>query len=160
MSDENVVQAGGFDDQGAPFAFQFYARDFYAAYKAYTPRGRYSPARFFLLCHSIELAAKALCLATGSTVPDLHQISHDLLKACAPSVLGALGITLTPKENTELTKANEYYSNKGFEYFFFRLAGVREDRSGPQSALSGWPNLPDESFLQAVLEKLLAVRLK
>ena len=99
-------------------------------------------------------------MAAGSIARDLHQINHDLLYACPPSVLAAQGITLTPKEQTELRKANEYYSNKGFEYFFFQLRGVPEDRSGPQAALSGWPNCPDESTLEAVLEKLLAVRLK
>src|SRR5262245_2512339 len=112
MSDQNIGQADGIDDRGAAFAFQFYARYFYDAYKAYMPHRSYSPARLFLSCHSIELAAKALHLAAGSMAHVLHQISHDLLNACVPSVLAAQGIILTPEEQTEIRKANEYYSNK------------------------------------------------
>ncbi len=134
MARKQVVRLAGFDVGIAPFAFQFYARDSYRAYKAYPATGSFSPARLFLLARSIELAAKALYVSAGRTAADLHQINHDLLKACDPSILSTRGISLAANEEMELKKANEYYSRKGFEYFFFRLKGVAEDCSGPQAA--------------------------
>jgi hypothetical protein len=111
------------------------------------------------VARSIEFAAKALHLAQGRSAKDLRRVDHDLIQACDDSILSPLGITLTPNEQAQLKKANEYYSGKGFEYFFFKSRGVAEDRSGPQAALSGWPDRPDEKPLEAVLEKLLAVKL-
>jgi hypothetical protein len=58
----------------------------------------------------------------------------------------------------ELKKANRYYKGKGFEYFLFNLPGTSLDRSGPQQALSGWPDPPDENILEAILGKLLTPR--
>jgi hypothetical protein len=58
-----IVAANG---NNAPFVFQLYAKDFYEAYKKHKGGSRFSPARLFLLCRSIELAAKALHL--GKTV--------------------------------------------------------------------------------------------
>jgi len=84
---------------------------------------------------------------------------HNLEVACEPRILAAYGITLTSAEQVELKRANKYYKGKGFEYFLFKLPGVSDERSGPQQALSGWPDLPDESVLEALLSKLLTPRL-
>ncbi len=70
-----VVAGNGNND---PFAFQWYAKDFYEAYKKHKGGSRFSPARLFLLSRSIELAAKALHL--GKTVrrsksdPDIYPL--------------------------------------------------------------------------------------
>jgi hypothetical protein len=142
-----------------PFAFQHYARDFYEAYTKHKGGPKFSPARFFLLTRSIELAAKSLCLTAGRTAKDVKRLDHDLEAACESSVLAYFGITLTPPETLELQKANRYYEGKGFEYFLFKISGVSMERSGPQQALSGWPGLPDESVLESILNKLLTPKL-
>ncbi|MGH7802549.1 MAG: hypothetical protein ACREOW_18320 [Thermodesulfobacteriota bacterium] len=160
MTENQVIEGVGVINVGiTPFAFQFYAKDFYEAYKNHKTDARFSPARLFLLTRSIELAAKALHLKQGRTANDLLHIDHDLEKACDSSILMAYGISLTANEEEELKKANNYYKNKGFEYFLFNLQGVPLDRSGPQQALSGWRDLPDENTLKALLNKLLSPKL-
>ena len=159
MTQVHTIQAAGFDANISPFAFQFYAKDFLQAYKKHQGGHKFSPARFFLLTRSIELAAKALHLGQGRLVDDLRRLGHDLEAACDPSLLMRYGINITAAERTEVAKANEYYEGKGFEYFWFKMPGVPIDRSGPQQALSGWPNLPDEMVLEGLVDKLLAPKL-
>jgi hypothetical protein len=156
MADEQVIKPHGIDVNIAPYAFQHYAKDFYEAYKKHKEGPKFSPARLFLIGRSIELAAKGLLLRQGRTAKDIANISHNLDAACDAGVLSAYGISLTATEEAELKKANEYYARKGFEYFLFNTPGVALDRSGPQIALSGWPGLPDESILEALLNKLLS----
>jgi hypothetical protein len=90
---------------------------------------------------------------------DVLTLQHDLEAACAPDVLQAYGITLTESDVTEVPKANRYYKGEGFEYFLVRFPGVPMDRSGPQQALSGWPDLPVESVLEGLVSKLLTPKL-
>ncbi len=153
-----VIRTAGISEHIAPFAFQYYAKDFYEAYKKHKSDTKFSPARLFLIARSIELAGKGLHLAQGKTTKDLFCMNHDLESACDQSVLIAYGITLTDVERVELKKANQYYEGKGFEYFLFDFPGVSIDRSGPQQALSGWPNLPDENVLEGIVGKLLTPR--
>jgi len=142
-----------------PFAFQHYAKDFYEAYQKHKGGPKFSPARFFLITRSIELAAKSLHLAAGRTAKDLKELGHDLEAACEGSVLAQFRITLTSTEAEELKKANQYYEGKGFEYFLFKFPGVSMERSGPQQALSGWRGLPDETVLESLLLKLVSPKL-
>lgn len=174
MTDALVAEAGGIDAQVSAFAFQFWARDFYAAYLAHQSDRPFSPARYFLLCRAIELAAKTLHIANAQTAAsngsstamaqvarDLHKtLNHDLIAACDPTLFGTYGITMTPAEETALQKANAYYENKGFEYFWAKVSGFNNSnvhRSGPELALRGYPDRPDEAALRSVLEKLLAL---
>jgi len=120
---------------------------------------RCSPARFFLITRSIELAAKSLHLAGGRTVKEVKDLGHDLEAACEVGVLAQFGITLTSTEAVNLKKANQYYEGKGFEYFLFKFPGVSMERSGPEQALSGWRGLPDESVLESLLLKLVTPKL-
>jgi hypothetical protein len=155
---EQMISVAGIDASNVPGDFLFYAKDYYAAYKAYQPDERYSPARLFLICRSIEHAAKSLHLRQGRTAGAIKkQIRHDLTKACDSAVLGSFGIALSSTELTELAKADRYYEGKGFEYSIFRFKGEKSDRSGAHEALRGWPNLPDERQLESVLNKLLSV---
>jgi hypothetical protein len=155
MVKDITVHVQGIHQPIGPYAFQHYARDFYAAYRSHRTEFRFSPARLFLIGRAIELAAKALHLAQGKTASTLRKLGHDLERACAPAVLSKYGITITPEERRAIVKANEYYSRKGFEYFLFSARHGAEDRSGPQLALEGWPNLPGEDALQTLVEKLL-----
>jgi hypothetical protein len=154
-----TIRPLGIDANLAPFAFPHYAKDFYAAYTKHKGGPKFSPARFFLLARSIELAAKGLHLGQGRDHKSLFKIDHDLEAACEQSILSAYGLTLTAAEDQQMKNANRYYAGKGFEYFFFDFPGVSVDRSGPQQALSGWPDLPDESILESILHKLLQPRL-
>ena len=154
-----IIRPSGINAGIAPFAFQHYAKDFHEAYKKHKGSAKFSPARLFLLSRSLELAAKGLHLGQGRSLKDLFRIRHDLTAACEPATLAKYGITLTNEEQVDLKKANKYYEGKGFEYFLFNFPGVPIERSGPQQALSGWPDLPDESVLEVLLGKLLTPRL-
>lgn len=159
---EQIIDALGIDANISPFAFQLWAKDFYGAYKAHQNTAPFSPARFYLLSRSLELALKALHLDTGATVETLRKIGHDLEKACDAQLLAGYQIQVTPEEQSELSKANAFYKHKGFEYFLFRapfLGGVPEERSGPQLAATAYPNLPEESSLESLLQKLLEPKL-
>jgi hypothetical protein len=147
--------ASGLNANITPFAFQHYARDFYSAFKKHQGGPPFSPARLFLLSRSIELAAKALHFQAGATSDGVRDINHDLEAACGASTLAKFGVVLTTQEVEELSKANAYYKGKGFEYFLFKHGATQFDRSGPQMALAGWPDLPDETVLEALLKRLL-----
>ena len=155
MSNPRVIKPAGI----AAFAFQYYARDFFEAYKKHKAGPKFSPARLFLLTRSIELAAKGLHLGQGRTYNDIFALKHDLEATCQPQILATYGISLNLTEEGELKKANEYYKRKGFEYFLYKHPDIPVDRSGPQQALSGWPALPDESILESLLTRLLEPRL-
>src|SRR5580658_504835 len=95
-----------------PYAFQHYAKDFYEAYKKHKSNQRFSPARFFLLTRSIELAGKAL--HAGNGFRNFRKLGHGLKAACKAGVLAKYAITLTSAEQAELRKADRYYKVKGF----------------------------------------------
>jgi hypothetical protein len=61
MAENETIKPRSFAARIDPYAFQQYAKDFFDAYKAYKKHKSgppFSPARFFLLARSIELAAK------------------------------------------------------------------------------------------------------
>lgn len=159
MATHQIIGAGGIDANITPFAFQHYAKDFLEAYGKHKGGTKFSPARLFLIARSIELAAKSLHLAQGAELSKIRSMNHDLEAACEPGILAVYGIALTSAEQVELKRANKYYKGKGFEYFLFKFPGVSDERSGPQQALSGWPELPDENVLEVVCNKLLTPRL-
>lgn len=136
-------------------SFGHYAKDYFAAYTAYQPPVRFSPARFFLLCRSIELAAKGLHFAAHGSVERLLKLGHRLAAACDAVVLRQHGVTLTTEQRAELSNADRYYAGKGFEYLIFKERGTKEPVSQLRIALKGWPGLPDEAVLQSVLQLLL-----
>jgi hypothetical protein len=161
---------GGIPESPLSFKFQYYARDYYDAYKNHRDAQRsrpsfpkFSPARLNLIALSIELAAKALHLDQGEPKGSIEgSIYHDLTKACDQDVLTPYGITLTEEEKNEIEKANVYYRDKGFQYFEFlrprsELAlGVSNEA---ELALRGYPGLPDETLLESALNKLLTPNL-
>jgi hypothetical protein len=146
-----------------PFAFQYYARDFYEAYKKHKSGPRFSPARYFLLSRSIELAAKSLHLADGKPAEELGNVNHNLESACDTTILNQFGISLNSQQLTELKKANDYYQHKGFEYYLYKSGdwkGSDFGSSGPEKTLQGWPDLPDLNTLESIFEMLLSIDLK
>jgi hypothetical protein len=142
----------------SPGAFQWYAMDFYEAYKTYkkVQESPFSPARLTLLAQAVELAAKSLHVHQGKRDADLRKIAHDLVKACDSTILGEYGITLTADEATELKKMSELNKAKAFEYFWFKLPGFTPERAGVMHAVTGRKSLPNESVVEGLLIKLLA----
>jgi hypothetical protein len=136
----------------SPFAFQWYAKDFYEAYKKVKGEARFSPARLTLLAQAVELAAKSLHVHQGKRDADLRKIAHDLVKACDSAILGVYGITLTA---TELKKMSELNEAKAFEYFWFRSPGSTPELAGVMHALTGRRGLPEESVVEGLLIRLL-----
>ena len=143
----------------SPFAFQWYAKDFYKAYQKVKGGPAFSPARLTLLAQAVELAAKSLHVHQGKRNDDLRKIGHSLIKACDVSILGVYGITLTLAEQAELKKMSDLNEVKAFEYFWFRSPGVTPELAGIMHAVKGRKGLPDESVVEELLTKLLAPRL-
>jgi len=143
----------------SPFAFQWYAKDFYEAYQKVKGGPAFSPARLTLLAQAVELAAKSLHVHQGRRNDDLLKLGHSLIKACDAAILGVYGITLTLAEQTELKKISELNEVKAFEYFWFRSPGVTPELAGVIHAVTGRKGLPDESVVEELLIKLLAPKL-
>jgi hypothetical protein len=159
MTTTQGIGPQGLNANTTPFAFQHYAKDFYSAYCQCKSDAAFSPARLFLVCRSIELAAKALHFSTGQSTDQVKKLNHDLFAACDETVLANSHVVLSQAEKENLEKANKYYKDKGFEYFLFKYPNVPVDHSGPQLAAQGWPDRPDETILASVVEKLIAVKL-
>jgi len=77
LSRDQVIKVGGINVHISPYAFQHYAKDFYEAYKKHKRGPKFSPARFFLITRSIELAAKSLHLGRGRTAEYLRKLGHE-----------------------------------------------------------------------------------
>ncbi len=59
-----------------------YAADFLAAAEAFqAPEHRFSPVRYYLICHSIELSLKAFLVTAGYKKKDRKRLNHDVVKA-------------------------------------------------------------------------------
>lgn len=167
-----VVTPGPADTNLSPVGFQWYAKDFFEAYKKVKGGARFSPARLTLLGRAVELAAKSLHVDQGKEDDKLRTIGHSLVKACDPSILSKYKIKLTAEETTELKKMNDLYQSKAYEYFWFlprstkgrpqkptkedarnaRLMGIRH-------AVTGRKDLPDEGVVAGLLVKLLVPKM-
>ena len=160
----------------SPFAFQWYAKDFYEAYQKVKGGAKFSPARLTLLAQAVELAGKSLHVQQGKRDADLRKIGHDLIRVCDAVILGAYGLTLTADEAKELKKMNDLNKAKAFEYFWFEPPNsarrkpkkqkrphtappVTPELHGIMHALTGRKGLPDESVVEGLLIKLLAPKL-
>ena len=145
----------------SPLAFQWYAQDFYEAYKKVKDGTSFSPARLTLLAQAVELAAKSLHVDQGKGDKDLRKIGHDLAKACDITILGLYGITLSETERTELKKLGDLHTARAFAYFWFHPHGQSNRQTssaeahGIMHALTGRKNLPNESIVEELLIKLL-----
>jgi len=132
-----------------PFGFHRYGREFFEAAVALKKGRSFSPVRYYLYCHAIELLLKAFLLTEGMTVATLRNkpYSHDLeriLKKARSSGLHKI-VTITPARETEIKRANSYYNSKGFEYF----------KVGPMA--EGYLSLPDLSVLRRFASRLVEV---
>ncbi|MDO8827253.1 hypothetical protein [Methylophaga sp.] len=97
-----------------------YAEDFLAAARAFkAPNNRFSPVRYYLICHSIELALKAYLFTAGYKKKDRKKLNHDLVEALIAAEKNGLSeyFQITLKERESVEKANALYPKKEFEYF-------------------------------------------
>ena len=97
-----------------------YASDFLAAAQSFEPpKNRFSPVRYYLVCHSIELSLKSFLFSAGFKKKDRKKLNHDLEKALDAAENNGIGkhIEITSNEREIIRKANRLYPKKEFEYF-------------------------------------------
>jgi hypothetical protein len=132
----------------SPFGFFHYGKEFLDVTKGVEQSTGYSPVPYFLYCRSIELFLKAFLLVKGVTKKDLKSMKnygHDLEKILKKAQELGLSqfVEITPEQEKEISKANEYYASKGFEYFEVI------------KAVKAYPELPDLSLLEKVAFELV-----
>ncbi len=112
-----------------PIGFWIYAREFRRAADVLPHKSAFSPVAYYLHCHSIELSLKAFLLRRGISLRVLRNrpLGHDLIALLRrANRLGLREIVrVTPAQQRELVRANEYYAGKAFEYFQFRRFAAR-----------------------------------
>ena len=95
-----------------------YAWDYYAAfenlYDKYPKVSEMYEVKYYLLCHSIELAMKAFLREKGFTRNQLLEIGHDLEKLIY--ILHENGVLIDVGSMERTFSLNDYYKTKQFEY--------------------------------------------
>ena len=123
-----------------PVGLWMYARAYLSAAKSVpTPDVPFEPVRYYLVCHSIELALKAYLSLRGATMLELSEnpFGHNLaliLKACESNDLDS-SIAISAAQKVEICNATTYYNGKLFEYPAYG------------EAITGYPSLPDLGVL-------------
>ena len=106
-----------------PIGFHHYASDFAEwAARAHAHKTKfYSPVPYYLYCRALELTLKAFLLANGVTKSQLkkRKLGHDLLALLERATnLGVETVLeIKPLWRSQLLIANDFYTNKEFEYF-------------------------------------------
>lgn len=134
----------------SPYGFYQYANHYanwaIRAHVEMSPKS-YTPVPYFLYCRSIEVALKGFLLTKGLSQSNLasRALGHNLSVILAKAIeLGLTNvISLDPTWEIELTKANRYYSRKGFEYF------------SVSDAVRAFPELPSLSVLKEFTNGLI-----
>lgn len=103
-----------------PTGFIVYAADFLNAYANFETGKQFSPAKYYLVCRSVELSLKSYLLLKNVPFKNIkYKFRHDLHKILKKSK--ELGIDtdvgISSEEKAELEKSNSWYNRKGFEYF-------------------------------------------
>ena len=144
---DSVLEAETTHFYVSPFIFVIYAEDFYKASVAYNPQRPFSPVKYFLLCHSIELSLKAYLLLKGVTREEIQQksLGHNLSNILAKcEKLAVRGIVqFSESQKLIISELNKWYSRKGFEYFEL------------ENLTSGTSKLPDIALIQELAKLLI-----
>lgn len=142
MGEDVTIQVPTIVENISPIGFHHYAEEFLGAAQQFrheTAR-HFSPVRYYLLCHAIELVLKAYLLVVGVPKADLPKpgLRHDLTAILARAKGKGLEhlVGVSPEWDDTISKANEYYNKKGFEYFEV------------SNALHGYKNLPSLATLE------------
>jgi len=95
-----------------------YAQDYYKAfedlYLKYPEVIKMYEVKYYLLCHSIELAMKAFLREKGFTRKQLMEIGHDLEKLIR--LLHDNGVLIDVESMERTFSLSDYYKSKQFEY--------------------------------------------
>jgi len=132
----------------SPVGFVVYAENFLSAYRSFEPEVLFSPPKYYLVCHSLELALKSYLSMKGEPITKLKSnLKHDLHKILRKSKELGLDsvVALSEIEIHEIEKANEWYNRKGFEYF--AIQNIVEKRN----------SLPDLEVLSAMTERIIGI---
>ena len=144
---DTVIQPASGHVNVSPSGFHRYASEFLRAADSFQSGDGFSPVPYYLHCRVIELALKAFLLAKGFSVKDLKDmLGHDLGEALNRAVQHGLQseVTIEPKAEEEIKKANVYYKDKGFEYFQVTKAAT------------GYQGLPDLKILADISSRLVS----
>jgi hypothetical protein len=126
--------------------FYLWAQDFYDCRQSFTPRHKFSPVPYFLLCRAIELALKSQLLH-GGTRKELKDDHGHSLVSCYQALPDGKKILDAP-ELAVLAQADVIYRKKGLEYFTIA------EYEFPMH-IKGLPELPDLDGLDDLTAKLL-----
>ncbi len=103
-----------------PLGFIIYANDFLEAYKSFETEKKFSPAKYYLVCRSAELALKSyLCfkeIPVKKLKKDFGYDLHKILRKSKELGIDAV-VSISEEEKLEVEKANSWYNRKSFEYF-------------------------------------------
>jgi len=73
-----------------PSGFVIYARDFLSAFRSYTPDKPFSPAKYYLICRSIELSLKSYLLLQNVPMKTVkNKLIHNLVKITNKATISA-----------------------------------------------------------------------
>jgi hypothetical protein len=98
--------------------FHEYAKSFFDIaifYRKHSWFEKFTPAPYYLYCHSIELSLKSFLLTQDNqNLKTIKKINHDLTE-CIKELKVDTELTVEDKKIVKM--ANSYYNKKGFEYY-------------------------------------------
>lgn len=105
----------------SPLFFINYAEDFLEASNSHSSLKPFSPVKYYLVCHSIELSLKSYLLLNGVSKNDIRKksLGHNLsniLDKCEELDIQKF-VQISSSQKLMINELNEWYSRKGFEYF-------------------------------------------
>ena len=136
-----IIRVGVGNVNISPDAFHRWATHYLKCRKDFKSPHKFSPVPYFLLCRAIELELKARHLRNLTQVEAKEKFWHDLVKSY--NALNPVEKNLTQEEQQTLRLANQFYEDKGFEYF------------NPKDALTGYHRFPDLTLLDSIASKLI-----
>ena len=130
----------------SPYGFYKYAEDFFNAGMKYKKNTKFSPVPYYLYCRSIELSLKSFLLFADKNINMQklkHEYGHNIITLVNKTESLFSKKLLNKKEREVIKIANNWYYDKGFEYF--RV----------QDFAHGFSGLPDLLKLEKISQKLL-----
>lgn len=131
-----------------PTGFIIYAKDYLNGYKAYSPEIPFSPAKYYLVCRSVELSFKSYLSLKKFPIEKIkYKLGHDLIKCLNKAKEFNINelVEISAIEELEIKKANNWYNRKGFEYFDIKNIVESKD------------TLPELNVLQNLSERLIDI---
>jgi hypothetical protein len=147
MADTTIKVKTAHIDMG-PTGFIIYAQDFLNSFKAYSPEKPFSPAKYYLVCRSIELSLKSFLSIKNIPVNTIKdKLGHNLTKILNRTQELDIKkvVVISTEEVVEIKKANNWYNRKGFEYF--DIKNIVESKE----------TLPNLNSLQLLAERLIEI---